>query len=276
MIDKYPCATIDKNIIYSEFEGVQLTFDMIYKTKKALQKRPAIVFLHGGGFRAGEPSQFHAIASYFANKFDIFSVSVKYRLTPYIKWPGNLLDVKKAIQWLRENYGEYSIDTEKIIACGGSAGGYLALMSVLDVPAAKDFEELNPTVSRANAAVLLNGIIDGMATYNNTPVAKEVFDLLMGGTVDELPEDYHNASPVNLFDENVPPVLMMQGAEDDIAPYKDTISAYEKLISLGTTAEICIFPGQGHGWFNAAENQPPVFDKIESFLQTIGFIERKL
>src|ERR1700733_15126523 len=91
---------------------------------------PAVLFLHGGGWRAGSrhlagpafrgvlPSPFEQVA-----RAGLAGASADYRLSGEAIWPAQLHDVKAAVRWLRARAGELGIDGERIAAWGESAGG---------------------------------------------------------------------------------------------------------------------------------------------------------
>ncbi len=88
--------------------------------------RPALVFVHGGGWRGGDKGagQFKSLPERFAARGYV-CISVNYRLTDEAPFPACLEDVKCAVRWLRAHAGEYHIDPDRIGAYGNSAGAHL-------------------------------------------------------------------------------------------------------------------------------------------------------
>ena len=133
---QYPQAQL---IIPDLPEGVILTSDLVYtrygeralhldvfrpNNKKSL---PAVLLIHGGGWRTGERSQGIPIAQRLAANGYV-AVTVEYRLSIEALYPAAVHDLKAAVRWLRAHAAEYSIDTAKIAVLGCSAGGQLAAL----------------------------------------------------------------------------------------------------------------------------------------------------
>jgi acetyl esterase/lipase len=94
--------------------------------------RPAVVFIHGGGFTGGDKAEYRS-ASVSADlcRAGYVVVSCNYVLGPKSKegvWPQNIKDCRDAVRWVRAHAKELGVNPDKIAVAGGSAGGYLALM----------------------------------------------------------------------------------------------------------------------------------------------------
>ena len=108
-------------------EGQTLRLD-VYRPKTAGRRRPAIVQVHGGAWFIGfKEYQGIPLLTHLAQQGWV-GFNVDYRLSPRVKWPTHLVDVKRAIAWVREHADEYGVDPDFIVVTGGSAGGHLAAM----------------------------------------------------------------------------------------------------------------------------------------------------
>src|SRR4051794_4550201 len=87
---------------------------------------PGVLFLHGGGFVAGDLDSEHGMAVRTACDADCAIVSVDYRLAPEHPYPAALEDGWTALQWMAATAGELGIDTDRLAVAGGSAGANLA------------------------------------------------------------------------------------------------------------------------------------------------------
>lgn len=91
---------------------------------------PAIIFLHGGGWRFGDRRLAPDLRRFFAESGFVM-VSIDYRLSGEAIFPAAVIDTKTAIRWLRRHAADYNIDPERIGLWGSSAGGHLAAMAAL-------------------------------------------------------------------------------------------------------------------------------------------------
>ena len=88
--------------------------------------RPALLWIHGGGYVVGTPEQGMAFVSHVLDRIDVAIVSVDYRLAPEHPFPAPLDDCHAALCWLVEQASDLAIDTKRIAIGGQSAGGGLA------------------------------------------------------------------------------------------------------------------------------------------------------
>src|SRR5580658_11071387 len=86
---------------------------------------PAILCIHGGGFRAGTRDGYDGLCIKLA-EHGYVAATMTYRLAPKYKFPAAIYDCKAAVRWLRANAATYKINPDKIGVTGGSAGGHLA------------------------------------------------------------------------------------------------------------------------------------------------------
>src|SRR5437588_145823 len=95
------------------------------RPKSGETKRPAVVCIHGGGFRAGDRKRWDGACKKLAERGYV-AMTVTYRLAPKYQFPAAVNDVKAAVRWLRANAEKYQVDPDRIAALGDSAGGHLA------------------------------------------------------------------------------------------------------------------------------------------------------
>ena len=104
-------------ILYGVDNGRQLEADIFTPMVIPEDPRPAIVFLHGGSWMFGSPSQFHTHAAYLAEKYDFFAMSVDYRMSYEARFPAALQDAKCAVRWVRSRAKDLNIDPDRIVIC---------------------------------------------------------------------------------------------------------------------------------------------------------------
>jgi acetyl esterase/lipase len=145
-------------------------------------------------------------------------VSIDYRLGPHHRWPAQVVDVKRALAWLRANIATYGGDPSFIAVTGGSAGGHLAALAALSAndPAFQPgFEDADTTVQ---AAGLLYGVYD--VTRLNDDGRPRLRDYLRKVMFDadlaDDPATWQAASPTQRFTADAPPMFVVHGDRDEI------------------------------------------------------------
>ncbi len=113
--------------VYKNVGGTKIEAD-VYRRADS-RARPCLVWIHGGalimGSREGVPGNLRELCE--ANDFVL--VSLDYRLAPQVKLPQIVEDIRDAFHWIRDEGPRLGIDLERIVVAGGSAGGYLTMMS---------------------------------------------------------------------------------------------------------------------------------------------------
>ncbi len=209
----------DADISYGEF-GSRNHLD-IWRRPDLERGGPAPVLLqvHGGAWMVGNKrGQAHPLMSHLA-ELGWICVSVNYRLSPRSTWPDQIVDVKRAIAWIKENIAEYGGDPEWIAITGGSAGGHLSSLAALtsnDPRFQVGFEEAD---TRVQAAVPFYGFYDFTrddAVHPMMPamMAKRVFKLSRA----EIAEAFRLASPITHISEDAPPFFVLHGTNDSLIP----------------------------------------------------------
>nr|WP_256973209.1 alpha/beta hydrolase [Rhodococcus sp. NCIMB 12038] len=104
-----------------------LLLDLV-RPAEAAHPLPAIVWLHGGGWRLQDRTACPDLVQHFA-RHGYVMVSIDYRLAPGTCHPGQIFDVRRAVRWLRANAADHGIDPDRIGVWGSSAGGHLAALA---------------------------------------------------------------------------------------------------------------------------------------------------
>jgi acetyl esterase/lipase len=258
---------LDKDVVYRTVAGQKLALD-IARPKAGEGPFPAILCIHGGGWRAGDKHEYLQALYGFA-KQGYVSASVQYRFAPKFPFPAQIHDVKAALRYLRGHAKELRIDPDRIGVMGGSAGGHLALLLAttdrtdgLDEP-----EDASSTVStRVQAVVSLAGPSDLTKPY---PKASEymVTDLI-GQTRKTAPELYAKASPITYVTAHDPPTFAIHGTNDELVPYDQATELVAACKKAGVSAELLTIPNGGHGsgampedWANAIVKSVDFFNR---------------
>ncbi|GMV83690.1 MAG: hypothetical protein AMXMBFR7_48740 [Planctomycetota bacterium] len=256
-----------EHVVYGRGGDHSLTLDLFDRHTRPERKRPAIVFIHGGGWAGGDAKQFFGQAAYLAWKYGFYAVSVRYRLTDKAPFPACLQDVKAAMRWVRARAERWKIDPERIAVAGGSAGGHLAAMVAL-TPGVPDYEGDGGTPgvsSHANAAVLFNPVLD-LFTRAVRQGTKEAVRKLLQAEVADAPQRFKDASPQFRLHPSAPPCLILHGANDTTVPPEQATAFHSSAAELGVPCELELYPDVGHGWFNKAPHFWPTLQRLERFL----------
>ncbi|MFT3752415.1 MAG: alpha/beta hydrolase [Paludibacter sp.] len=175
-------------------------------------KYPALIMIHGGGWRSGNKSLEAPMAQRIALRGYV-AVPVEYRLSTEARYPAAIHDIKAAIRWIKANAGKYSIDTTRIAIEGESAGGQLAMLVGMTNNVSK-FEGTEGVLSASScvqAVIDVDGVVDFMAPASlKTPRKPDSPDAYwLGGTFEEKPLIWKDASPIFLVNEHSVPVLFI-------------------------------------------------------------------
>lgn len=209
-------------------------------------RRPAVVFVHGGGWTEGHPfSQIRRAALMAANGW--VSMTITYRRATEARWPAQLDDVCSAVAWVRRKAGELGVDERRIALCGASAGGQLAALAGLD-----------PSLGLAGT-VLWYPVTDLVAT---PAIARQV-ELLTGGD----PARIAAASPIANVVAQGSPTLTFAGQTDDIVPIETVRAFHGALDDAGVRNRLVEFAHAGH----AFDFDPVLW--TSTFEQAVTFLE---
>ena len=173
----------ERDLEYSNVGG-RIALDVVRpKGMNSTDRLPAVLFVHGGGFRAGNRESYLPQAARLAARGYI-TATASYRLAPRNQYPAAVEDVKAAIRFLRANAAKYNIDSDHIGAMGGSAGGHLVLMLGLtpDVPELEGSGPNRNQSSRVQCVVNYYGPSDFTQSYQKSVDASVVLPMyLLGG-----------------------------------------------------------------------------------------------
>ena len=220
-------------------------------------KRPAIVFFHGGGNR---PSQFAPQCKYFASRGMVAATAdywVRNVNTTHAGDSASGANGQAAVRWIRAHARELGVDPERIAAGGGSAGGYVTVATGM----LKDFTgDKGASISfRPNAMVLFNtGVV-----LTPDKAAKR------GVKAEE-------HSPMDNVRPGLPPTIILVGKSDEMIPFEQVEAFAKAMKAAGNRCELVGFDGQGHGFFNYGRGDNRFFretlKQADEFLASLGYL----
>ncbi len=210
---------------------------------------PAIVCIHGGGFRAGKRQGYDALIRRLAQQGYV-AMTVSYRLAPKYPFPAAVYDTKAAVRWLRANARKYHVDPTRIGATGGSAGGHLA--QFLGVTAGvKEFEGDggHPEQSSAVTCVVnYYGPSDFTQSYGKSVDAHVVLPLFLGGDLEQARQRHILSSPLYWVTPHAAPTLFVHGTKDNYVAFEQAQWIHDRMKTAGVEVELLPLEGAGHGF----------------------------
>jgi acetyl esterase/lipase len=237
----------------------------IVRPKDNSRPHPAVVLIHGGGFRNGSRKGYQSLCIRLA-KLGYVAATVDYRLAPKAPFPAAVYDVKAAVRYLRANAGVLGIDPNKVGTMGGSAGGHLALFLGVtgNVP---EFEGDGPNKgqsSKVQAVADFYGPSDLTKSYGRSVDAAEVLPLFLGGDAYKARALHLRASPLFWVTPDAAPTLAIQGTKDRYVNPEQSVWIIDRLMAVGVDAELEMIAGADHG-FKGADEERAELRMIEFF-----------
>jgi acetyl esterase/lipase len=210
---------------------------------------PAVICIHGGGFRAGSREGYNAQCIRLAQRGYV-ALTMSYRLAPKYPFPAAIHDTKAAVRWARANAAKYGIDPDRIGVTGGSAGGHLAqFLAVTSDVREFEGEGGNPGVSSKVACVVnVYGPSDFTKSYGKSVDAAEVLPMFLGGNLETARLKHIQASPLSWVTPNAAPTLCIHGTDDKYVAHEQAVWMVDRLKAVGVDAELLTLPGAGHGF----------------------------
>ncbi len=220
-------------------------------------KRSAIVFFFGGGWRGGSVKQFLPQAKYLAKR-GMVAARADYRvLSRHKTKPDKCVeDCKSAVRYLRENAAKLGIDPNRIVASGGSAGGHTAACTFLAREVEPKGENLKVS-SQPNLMILYNPALDTLTEKIISRVGSK--------------EMAKKISPVHNLTKDTPPTIIFYGTKDFLLDGAHKYMAKAK--ELGVKAEMYFAEGQRHGFFNRSPWMEATLFEADRFLVRHGFLK---
>ena len=238
----------ERNVEFAKPEGQPLLLN-IARPKEGAGPFPAVLCIHGGGFRAGNREGYNQLCLTLAQK-GFVAATVEYRLAPKNPFPAAVYDVKAAVRWLRANVQTYHVNPDKIGVTGGSAGGHLAYFLGVTVGVSEfEGEDGNPGFSsRVNCVVSYYGPTDFTQSYGKSVDAAQVLPVFFGGNLEQARQKHIIGSPLNWVTPDAAPTLIVHGTDDKYVAYEQGLWMRDRLTACGVEVEMLTLPGAGHGF----------------------------
>jgi len=247
---KRPLAAEDvevtKDITYGTAAGEKLLLDLAMP-KGLNSPAPAIVWIHGGGWRWGLKSEFQKQIVRSA-QLGYVAVTITYRFAPKHIFPAQIEDCKAAVRWLRANAEKLHVDPQRIGAVGSSAGAHLSMLLATSEPSDGLEGEggASGVASRVQVAVSYAGPTNLAAPFPEA--TQKILAEFLGGPLSEKQDVARKASPLTYVTSGDAPMLLIQGTKDPLVPFEQAYEMAAALTGAGVLGRVEVLLGAGHGW----------------------------
>lgn len=241
---------VQRRVEFCTVEGQCLRLD-VFRPRAPGRLRPAIVQVHGGAWISGAKwAQGVPLLGQLAS-LGWVGFNVDYRLSPRAAFPAHLVDVKRAIAWVREHAEEYGVDPSFVVVTGGSAGAHLAALVGLTA----DDPEYQPGFSGADTSVAAVAAFYGIydLTERRRPMGRVIRWALERWVIkaryEDAPELFARASPIERVRPDAPPFFVVHGAADSVIPVEGARAFVERLREVSRSPVVYVeVPGGGHAF----------------------------
>jgi len=252
------------NVEYGKVGERSLQLDL-YEPRDIRKPVPAVILIHGGGWRSGDRKIYRYYCIKLAEKGYV-TATMSYRLSKEAPYPAAVQDAKCAVRWLRANARKYHVDPDKIAMLGGSAGGHLAMM----VGYSSGVKSLEGDGGNAGASSAVQAVIDFYGpvdlTADEAKKAGVVKDFMGGKEYAEAEAQYREASPITHLTKKAPPTLILHGTIDDTVPITQADLLAKRLKELGVPYEYERLEGWPHTMDLSEDVNRRCLWRVEQFL----------
>lgn len=275
-------ARVLRNVVYASVSGQRLRLDVYLPSVAATAaagpdaaRRPAVVQIHGGAWVVGDKREQGVPLLTHLSDRGFVGFNVNYRLSPSATYPDHLVDIKRAIAWIRAHADEYGVDPGFIAVTGGSAGGHLAAMAALtngEVRFQPGFEDADTSVQAAVPFYAIYDLVD--AQHRHAPGFAETLlePLVLKAFRADAPQVFADASPITHVRADAPPFFVIHGDRDSMAPLAD---AREFVAALRAVSTQPVLYAELHGAQHSFDvfvspRSLPVVEGVAEFLESVA------
>lgn len=215
---------------------------------------PLAIFIHGGFWRARYDLGHAGHICSALTKLGLATFNLEYRRVgnPGGGWPGTFEDLVKGLYFIRQHAPEQGIDAGQTIIIGHSAGGELALCLAAREPS-------------LTGAVSLAGALDLKRAFE-LHLSNDAAAEFMGGTPVQVPEHFHEASPLELKIPKVQQVVV-HGAKDDIVPVEFSRDYVKVKSQRGEHVRLLELENAGH--FELIDPESSIWPRVSAAIEAV-------
>ncbi|MGP4003079.1 alpha/beta hydrolase fold domain-containing protein [Streptomyces sp. 8N706] len=238
-----------RSLVYARVGRHRLKMDLWLPDGAPRKPRPAVVWVHGGGWESGHRSQTPRWNRWLNDRgYTVFDI--EYRLAPRATQLQQISDVKCAIGWVRRNARSYAVDPARIVLAGTSAGGNLALSAAYTARDDRPRASCRTARDTSVQAVVsfygptdMAGLIAGGANPADPAVRR-----FMGGSYRSASDSFRLGSPAQLVRADVPPTLLLHGSHDRLVPVEQARELDARLSTAGAVHAYVEIPWADHAF----------------------------
>lgn len=237
---RFDQTEITRNITYGE-RGSRNCLDLY--VPRHLSPNPAgapvILQIHGGAWVTGQKEQQGQPLLDHMTSRGWIGAAINYPLGPKVRFPDPIIDVKRAIAWVRTNIAERGGDPRLLVVTGGSAGGHLTALAAL-TPDRLDwqpgFEEIDTSVTAAVPMYGAFDFVDRHGVRGRAEMRPFLERMVMPSKLADDPTGWDEVSPMTLARPDAPPFLIVGAADDLLVPIEETRHFVEAMRATSSAA----------------------------------------
>jgi acetyl esterase/lipase len=210
---------------------------------------PVAIVIHGGCWLS--IANLH-VMDHFCDeltKVGIATWNLEYRRvdSPGGGWPGTFNDIGQGVDYIRILAEKYNLDLSRVVCIGHSSGGHLALWAGARHRVSESSQLFSENPLKPTGVVSLAGPADlrGMVERTKAVCGGDVIHTLLGGSFEEVPDRYRNASPATLLPNGVKQIVI-HGADDPAVPPELGQEYVEAGNLLGESIGFFVIPEASH------------------------------
>ena len=246
-------VVVEKDIAYAPEHGKRGLLDIYRPAAGTDGQAPVLLQVHGGGWTMGtKDEQGLPLMRHLAARGWV-CVAINYRLAPRDRFPAQIVDVKRAIAWVREHVAEYGGDPAYLAITGGSAGGHLTALAAVtpnDPDYQPGFEDADTSVA---VAVPHYGVYDfaGSSGLRSAVQMRDRFlaPRVVGRRWSDDPEVFEAGTPLLRVGKDAPDFFVIHGAHDSLVSVEQARLFVARLREVsGATVVYAELPGAQHAF----------------------------
>jgi acetyl esterase/lipase len=223
----------------------------VYRGRDAGGGSPVFLYVHGGAWVIGDKREQGMPLMFELAAHGWVCVTANYSLSPKAKFPEHLVDVKRAIAWVKQHIAEYGGDPDFVAISGSSAGGHLSSLSALTPNRPEyqpGFEAVDTSVQ---ACVPFYGVYDftNRDRFRGPGMRKFLERSVMETKLKHAPEAWAAASPMDQVNAAAPPFFVIHGRNDTLVPVREARQFVTLLREVSTAPVVYAeLPGAQHAF----------------------------